>query len=105
MRLEIKVSAYARYGRGGEPQRAGEGSQRRIRGCIPWTRRGCSRRFPRYGNAESTSPKALPMLIVMRHDASAAEVQRVVEVINEMGYEARPMPGKQRTAVGLVGND
>ena len=45
------------------------------------------------------------MLIVMRHDATADEVRRVVDVIEEMGYEARPMPGKQRTAVGLVGND
>jgi 3-deoxy-7-phosphoheptulonate synthase len=26
-------------------------------------------------------------------------------VIEELGYHARPMPGKQRTAVGLVGND
>jgi 3-deoxy-7-phosphoheptulonate synthase len=42
---------------------------------------------------------------VMRHDASADQVQAVVDVITEMGYEARPMPGKQRTAVGLVGND
>ena len=25
--------------------------------------------------------------------------------MEEMGYEARPMPGKQRTAIGLVGND
>ena len=45
------------------------------------------------------------MLIVMRHDASAEQVQAVVDVIEDMGYEARPMPGKQRTAVGLVGND
>jgi len=45
------------------------------------------------------------MLIVMRHDATPEQVQGVVNVINEMGYEARPMPGKQRTAVGLVGND
>ena len=29
----------------------------------------------------------------------------VVEVVEEMGYEARPMPGAQRTAVGIVGND
>ena len=41
----------------------------------------------------------------MSHTATTAEVQRVVEVIEQMGYEARPMPGKQRTAVGLVGND
>lgn len=41
----------------------------------------------------------------MRHGATEAEVQRVVGVIREMGYQARPMPGTQRTAVGLVGND
>ncbi len=45
------------------------------------------------------------MLIVMRHGAAEAEVQRVVATIEEMGYQARPMPGKQRTTVGLVGND
>ncbi|HEY8851664.1 MAG TPA: 3-deoxy-7-phosphoheptulonate synthase [Gemmatimonadaceae bacterium] len=41
----------------------------------------------------------------MQHDATAKDVDRVVDVIKEMGYEARPMPGAQRTAVGLVGND
>ena len=45
------------------------------------------------------------MLIVMRHGASPDEVQKVISVIEEMGYQARPMPGAQRTAVGLVGND
>ncbi|HEU4763759.1 MAG TPA: 3-deoxy-7-phosphoheptulonate synthase, partial [Gemmatimonadales bacterium] len=45
------------------------------------------------------------MLVVMRHDAAAEDIQRVVTVIEEMGYQARPMPGKQRTTVGLVGND
>jgi len=45
------------------------------------------------------------MLIVMQHDATDAEIRRVVTTIEEMGYQARPMPGKQRTAVGLVGND
>ncbi len=45
------------------------------------------------------------MLIVMRHGATEEEVRRVVAVIEEMGYKARPMPGAQRTAVGLVGND
>jgi 3-deoxy-7-phosphoheptulonate synthase len=41
----------------------------------------------------------------MSHDASTKDVDRVVSIIQEMGYEARPMPGAQRTAVGLVGND
>ena len=45
------------------------------------------------------------MLVVMQHDATAKDVDRVVSIIQEMGYEARPMPGAQRTAVGLVGND
>jgi 3-deoxy-7-phosphoheptulonate synthase len=45
------------------------------------------------------------LLIVMRHGATEAEIQRVVGVIREMGYQARPMAGAQRTAVGLVGND
>jgi len=45
------------------------------------------------------------VLIVMRHGATTDEVQKVVSVIEEMGYQASPMPGAQRTAVGLVGND
>ncbi len=45
------------------------------------------------------------MLVVMQHGATAADIARVVRTIEEMGYEARPMPGAQRTAVGLVGND
>lgn len=45
------------------------------------------------------------MLIVMQHSAASEDVDRVVAVIAEMGYEARPMPGAQRTAVGIVGND
>jgi 3-deoxy-7-phosphoheptulonate synthase len=45
------------------------------------------------------------VLIVMRHGATPDELQKVISVIQEMGYQARPMPGAQRTAVGLVGND
>ena len=45
------------------------------------------------------------MLIVMRHGATDTEIRRVIAVVEEMGYKARPMPGVQRTAVGLVGND
>ncbi len=45
------------------------------------------------------------MLIVMRHGATQQEIERVVAVIRDMGYEASPLPGAQRTAVGLVGND
>jgi 3-deoxy-7-phosphoheptulonate synthase len=45
------------------------------------------------------------VLIVMRHGATPDELEKVISVIQEMGYQARPMPGSQRTAVGLVGND
>ena len=45
------------------------------------------------------------MLVVMKHNASAAEIDAVVAAIKEMGYGAEPIPGAQRTAVGLIGND
>jgi 3-deoxy-7-phosphoheptulonate synthase len=45
------------------------------------------------------------MLIVMKHNATAEEVQGAVDTIHTLGYQARPMPGRQRTAIGLVGND
>lgn len=45
------------------------------------------------------------MLIVMKQDATSEQIASVVEVIQSMGYEARPMPGRQRTTVGLIGND
>lgn len=45
------------------------------------------------------------MLIVMKHNATAEEVQGAVGTIHAMGYQAHLMPGRQRTAIGLVGND
>ena len=45
------------------------------------------------------------MLVVMENNATEEQVAVVVRAIEEMGYQARPMPGGQRTAVGLVGND
>jgi len=45
------------------------------------------------------------MLVVMKHGATTADIDAVLAAIEGMGYEARPMPGAQRTAVGLVGND
>jgi len=41
----------------------------------------------------------------MKNDAPPADVQRVVAVIEEMGFQARPMPGRQRTTIGVVGNE
>ena len=45
------------------------------------------------------------MLVVMKNNASESQVQGVVDTIEEMGYDARSIPGGQRTAVGLIGND
>jgi 3-deoxy-7-phosphoheptulonate synthase len=45
------------------------------------------------------------MLVVMKHSASPEQIDDVVSSIQEMGYDARPIPGGQRTAVGLIGND
>ena len=45
------------------------------------------------------------MLVVMSHQATQEDVDRVCETIRAMGYTPAPMPGAQRTAVGLVGND
>lgn len=45
------------------------------------------------------------MLVVMKHNASTEAIEAVVDAIQDMGYGARPIPGGQRTAVGLIGND
>ncbi|HKZ77609.1 MAG TPA: 3-deoxy-7-phosphoheptulonate synthase [Pyrinomonadaceae bacterium] len=44
------------------------------------------------------------MLIVMKADATPAQVEAVVQVIEELGYKAHPMPGATRTAIGITGN-
>jgi 3-deoxy-7-phosphoheptulonate synthase len=45
------------------------------------------------------------MLVVMSHTATKDDIDRVCDTIRAMGYTPAPMPGAQRTAVGLVGND
>ncbi len=45
------------------------------------------------------------MLVVMKQHATEAEVARVCDWIKERGYTPQPMPGAQRTAIGLIGND
>jgi 3-deoxy-7-phosphoheptulonate synthase len=45
------------------------------------------------------------MLVVMQHNATTTEIESVCRVIKDMGYQAVPMPGEQRTAIGVVGND
>ena len=45
------------------------------------------------------------MLIVMKNNASAEQIHSVMRVVKEMGYDATPIPGGQRTAIGIIGND
>ncbi len=45
------------------------------------------------------------MLVVMQANATAPDIERVCEAIVAMGFQPLPMPGAQRTTVGLVGND
>ncbi|MGM0576739.1 MAG: 3-deoxy-7-phosphoheptulonate synthase [Myxococcota bacterium] len=45
------------------------------------------------------------MLIVMRQDATRDEIRRVVERVETLGYSGRPLPGAQRTAVAITGNE
>ena len=44
------------------------------------------------------------MLIVMSHTASQADIDRVIETVSAMGFTAAPIPGSQRTAIGVLGN-
>lgn len=45
------------------------------------------------------------MLVVMQASATPSDVDGVCAAISAMGFQPLPMPGAQRTTVGLVGND
>ena len=45
------------------------------------------------------------MLVVMHVKATQADIDRVCDAVSAMGFQPLPMPGAQRTTVGLVGND
>jgi len=44
------------------------------------------------------------MLVVMKNDATEAQVQAVIREIESLGYRGIPMPGALRTAVCIIGN-
>ncbi len=44
------------------------------------------------------------MLIVMKADATEREIENVLSVITEMGLRPHSLPGAQRTAIGITGN-
>ena len=45
------------------------------------------------------------MLIVMSYNATKAEIEKVVKAVQDMGYRAEPIPGGERTAIGVLGNE
>ena len=45
------------------------------------------------------------MLIVMKPNATARDIDAVVKVIEAIGFRAHAMPGATRTAIGITGND
>jgi 3-deoxy-7-phosphoheptulonate synthase len=44
------------------------------------------------------------MLIVMKSDATESDVERVLRVIEKLGFRGHAMPGETRTAIGVTGN-
>jgi 3-deoxy-7-phosphoheptulonate synthase len=44
------------------------------------------------------------MLIVMEHSATPAQVAAVVEMITALGLSPQPIPGENRVAIGVLGN-
>ncbi len=44
------------------------------------------------------------MLVVMKNDATEMDIKAVIQEIENMGYQGVPMPGAQRTAICIVGN-
>ncbi|MFN6963344.1 MAG: 3-deoxy-7-phosphoheptulonate synthase [Pyrinomonadaceae bacterium] len=44
------------------------------------------------------------MLIVMKSDATESDIERVLEVVEKLGFRGHAMPGETRTAIGITGN-
>jgi 3-deoxy-7-phosphoheptulonate synthase len=44
------------------------------------------------------------MLVVMQAHATAEDVRAVCEKVESLGYRAHPLPGAERTAIGITGN-
>ena len=44
------------------------------------------------------------MLIVMDHSATPEQIQSVIDTVTAAGLQAEPIPGSQRTAIGVLGN-
>jgi len=53
---------------------------------------------------ERQQARGAAMLVVMRQGATADEIAGVVRAIEARGFKGHPIPGAQRTAIGITGN-
>jgi 3-deoxy-7-phosphoheptulonate synthase len=44
------------------------------------------------------------MLIVMEHGATPEQIEAVVKVVRALGFTPQPIPGQNRVAIGVLGN-
>lgn len=44
------------------------------------------------------------MLIVMHHNAEKSHINSVIAAVEALGFQAAPIPGSERTAIGVLGN-
>ena len=44
------------------------------------------------------------MLIVMKSDATQSDIDRVLGIVEKLGFRGHAMPGESRTAIGVTGN-
>jgi 3-deoxy-7-phosphoheptulonate synthase len=48
--------------------------------------------------------REVDVLVVMRQDATPEQIRGVSEAVEARGFKAHPIPGAQRTAIGITGN-
>ena len=44
------------------------------------------------------------MLVVMKEQATPEQIRAVCEYVEKLGFRPHPLPGAQRTAIGITGN-
>jgi 3-deoxy-7-phosphoheptulonate synthase len=44
------------------------------------------------------------VLIVMNHNAGKKQIEAIIKAVERMGFSAAPIPGSERTAIGVLGN-
>jgi 3-deoxy-7-phosphoheptulonate synthase len=58
---------------------------------------------PAVNNPASCTSEDL-VLIVMNHNAGKKQIEAIIKAVELMGYSAAPIPGSERTAIGVLGN-